>query len=140
MRCAAELATQLLPASARLAVGLGLKGVLPRAGWAGLTDTPRRNCFRCGSPAPASAGFDVKGIVRLRTSKHNQDGAESDPETSALVFVPLLQFLPQLLEHLGSLAASQLVLQFFQCNRNHVVVVRSGKARVRGHFKPDPVQ
>jgi hypothetical protein len=33
----------LLSASARLAVGLGLKGVLPYTGWAGSTDTPRRN-------------------------------------------------------------------------------------------------
>src|ERR1043166_3913515 len=43
----------LLSTSAKLAVGLGLKGVLLRAGWAGLADSPRRNCFRCGSPAPA---------------------------------------------------------------------------------------
>src|SRR5205809_1374329 len=57
----------LLSTSARLAVGLGLKGVLLRAGWAGLADSPpseflpqnaktgrsRTLIFRCGSPAPA---------------------------------------------------------------------------------------
>jgi hypothetical protein len=60
-----NLQSVLLSTSARLAVGLGLKGVLPRAAWAGLTDSPRRNSvperqhrsrdpiFRCGSPAPA---------------------------------------------------------------------------------------
>src|SRR6266568_5035717 len=36
-------ARALPSAFARLAVGLGLKGVLPCAGWAGLTDSPRRN-------------------------------------------------------------------------------------------------
>src|SRR5881397_1924266 len=37
-------AARALPSAfTRLAVGLGLKGVLPCAGWAGLTDSPRRN-------------------------------------------------------------------------------------------------
>jgi hypothetical protein len=46
--------------SARLAVGLGLKGVLPLAGWAGITDSPRGISSGSGPPLPQSAGFDVK--------------------------------------------------------------------------------
>jgi hypothetical protein len=59
-----------LSESARLAAGLGLKGVLPSAGGAGLTDSPRRNCFRFGSPAPAElAGFDFKTLDADRQSR-----------------------------------------------------------------------
>jgi hypothetical protein len=49
---------QLLSASTRLAVGLGLKGVLPCAGWAGLTDSPRRKFLSvAGPPFPQSRGI-----------------------------------------------------------------------------------
>src|SRR4051794_13845407 len=49
---------QLLSASTRLAVGLGLKGVLPCAGWAGLTDSPRRKLLSAaGPPLPQSRGI-----------------------------------------------------------------------------------
>jgi hypothetical protein len=62
---------QLLSASTRLAVGLGLKGVLPCAGWAGLTDSPRRKLLSAaGPPFPQSRGIgrqhDCTG--RLHTS------------------------------------------------------------------------
>src|SRR4051812_30967824 len=62
---------QLLSASTRLAVGLGLKGVLPCAGWAGLTDSPRRKLLSAaGPPLPQSRGigrrYDCTG--RLHTS------------------------------------------------------------------------
>ena len=47
-----------LSTSARLAVGLGLKGVLPRAGWAGLTDSPRRKLLPvAGPPLPLRSGI-----------------------------------------------------------------------------------
>jgi len=49
---------QLLSASTRLAVGLGLKGVLPCAGWAGLTDSPRRKLLSvAGPPFPLGGGI-----------------------------------------------------------------------------------
>ena len=56
-----ELASTFLSASAKLADGLGLKGVLPCAGWAGLTDTPRGISSGEGPPLPQKlAGFDVE--------------------------------------------------------------------------------
>src|SRR6266702_623747 len=52
-----KFANALLSASARLADGLGLKGVLPCAGWAGLTDTPRGISSGEGPPLPQSCGI-----------------------------------------------------------------------------------
>src|SRR3954463_3079848 len=62
---------QLLSASTRLAVGLGLKGVLPCAGWAGLTDSPRRKLLSAaGPPLPQSRGIGRRydSTSRLHTS------------------------------------------------------------------------
>src|SRR5258708_40006399 len=50
-------ASALPSASARLADGLGLKGVLPCAGWAGLTDAPRGISSGEGPPLPQSCGI-----------------------------------------------------------------------------------
>src|SRR3954466_2669879 len=62
---------QPLSASTRLAVGLGLKGVLPCAGWAGLTDSPRRKLLSAaGPPFPLSRGIGRRydSTSRLHTS------------------------------------------------------------------------
>jgi hypothetical protein len=71
-----QLSSVLLSESARLAVGLGLKGVLPYTGWAGFTDSPRRKSGcrtqdwrseglndRCGFPAPAKLRDSTAWIV-----------------------------------------------------------------------------
>src|SRR6266568_411441 len=61
-------ARALPSAFARLAVGLGLKGVLPCAGWAGLTDSPRRN----SAPQNAKTGRSRDPDIPLRVPRSRQ--------------------------------------------------------------------
>jgi hypothetical protein len=74
MRLGRTTARALPSAFARLAVGLGLKGVLPCAGWVGLTDSPRRNTAperqnrAFGGPRYSGAGppFPPSGGIQRR--------------------------------------------------------------------------
>ena len=72
---------QLLSASTRLAVGLGLKGVLPCAGWAGLTDSPRRKLLSvAGPPFPLKSGIerqiDSTGALHTSATWNLKEGGE----------------------------------------------------------------
>jgi len=91
---------QLLSASTRLAVGLGLKGVLPCAGWAGLTDSPRRKLLSvAGPPFPLSCGIgrqnDSTGALHTSATWNVKRGLEV---LRGLAFVvrSFLQFSPEL--------------------------------------------
>src|SRR5206468_12202015 len=81
---------QLLSASTRLAVGLGLKGVLPCAGWAGLTDSPRRkNYFPLRVPrSRLVAGLDVTLILCCGMYFCNMGCGINDERASAVNFRP----------------------------------------------------
>src|SRR5713101_694111 len=98
-------ASVLLSASARLAVGLGLKGVLPSTGWAGVTDTPRRNFFRCGSPAPAELRDSTSVRFYLLWRSSCKLAVTPVAEKLFLLIGPPLKFLPELVENLASLPA-----------------------------------